>query len=462
MAVLLLYSSIWLIFLFRRPALSSLKLWIVLWIGTRAFCFVGAPFYENDYYRYIWDGLVTLNGQNPLVIAPLEVKEESPTFGLGLEQHLDRQMLIDERLEVLPESQRLELLNKINFSESPSIYGPSGQIFLAVQSVPLWLYQKVYPEKNIPLSWRINVLRCFFLLIDFLSCCLLLKCLKLFDKPLSWLYLYLLCPVLLKEVGNSLHIDLLSSLFVFFSFILLSQRKFFSSAIFLALGTGVKMYALVLFPFYILWSRSFKLFLGYLLTLFLLYFPFVLSGGHEIWVGTQYFSNLWSMNDFFPALLREILYSTIENKWSPVEAYPIGVYERSQVQMLSRQISLACFVVFFLFHFFKSIKKNLSVLEQSTVVSWMVFAVFWFSPVQNPWYYLWGLPFFILSERKVILLMVGLSQLYLFNFHLEPTSHMFEPMQWWVIVPHVLAAGTWVYFRWKKERTHLSQGALSL
>lgn len=460
MAVLLIYSLLWLLVLIFRPRCHTLKLAVVLWLLTRSFCFVGPSFYENDYYRYLWDGLVTLSGQNALMVSPLEVSEERPTFGLALEEHLNRQMLIDDRLEILPEVERQELLGKINFPESPSIYGPAGQIFLAMQSIPLALYRQVYPDQEIALSWRVQNLRVFFLLLDLLSCYLLLKGLRMSGQSNTWLAIYILCPVLLKEVGNSLHIDLLSTVFGMLAFNLLCAKRYMSSAIFLALGTGVKMYALVLLPFYLIWSRSLKFFLVYLFGLCLLYLPFVWSGGEEIWLGTRYFSDLWSMNDFFPALLRELLYSIMENEWHPVEAYPIGVYERSSIQLLSRQISLGCFVVFAIFLFIRSLRKDVSMKQRCTTLSWMIMAVFWFSPVQNPWYYLWGLPFFILSGRKIILLMVGLSQLYLFNFYLEPTSHMFEPFQWWVMLPHVVAGLVWLYRRWKGDGSETEKGVL--
>ena len=45
--------------------------------------FFAPSYYENDYYRYIWDGLVTANGMNPLVIAPAEMIDGYPTFGWG-------------------------------------------------------------------------------------------------------------------------------------------------------------------------------------------------------------------------------------------------------------------------------------------------------------------------------------------------------------------------------------------
>jgi hypothetical protein len=370
-------------------------------------------------------------------------------------------MLIDDRLEVLPEKERGELLGKINFPESPSIYGPAGQVFLALQSTPLWLYRQVFPDRVIPLSWRIQCLRLFFLAVDLLTCFLLLKSLRLLGQSINWWYIYILCPVLLKEVGNSLHIDLLSTLFGLLAFYALCTKRYLNSAILLALGTGVKMYALVLFPFYVIWSRSKRLCFAYVLTMLGLYLPFIWSGGDEIWLGTRYFSDLWSMNDFFPGLLRELLYSTMVNEWAAVDAYPIGVYERSSVQLLSRQISLSCFVCFFLFQIYRSLKNKFSMMEQCKVVSWMIMAVFWFSPVQNPWYYLWGLPFFVLSGRNIILLMVGMSQLYLFNFYMEPTSHMFEPFQWWVILPHVFAGAVWVILTWRSSIVGSKQKALT-
>ena len=449
--ILLCYSLIWLITLWKKPQNVMLKNIVVVWVLTRILCFFSEPFYENDYYRYIWDGIVGSHLQNPLVLSPAEISNGLPSFGLDLEERLNRQDAIDQRSEILPESELQELITAINFPESPSIYGPFAQVFLGLQSLPLKFYRSIFPDDVIPIVWRIHVLRSSFLLIDLLCCVVLYVLLNKLSKPKSWLLIYLLSPVLLKEVGNSLHIDLLSTLCLTLSYLCLIKKNNFLSGICLALATGVKMYAVVLLPFYVLWTKSKKLFVAYVLCMAVLYFPFVISGGQEIWVGTKYFSQLWSMNDFFPAVIREVLYRNLEENIFTVEAYPIGVYEVNQVQWLARVVSLSCFACLCLYFLLKTFKARMTEESMGGTVCYLIFAVFWFSPVQNPWYYLWGLPLYILFNRKLILFFVGCSQLYLFNFYMNPTSHLLEPFQWWVIGPNVAAIVLWTIFKLRKD-----------
>jgi len=52
-----------------------------------------------------------------------------------------------------------------------------------------------------------------------------------------------------------------------------------------------------------------------------------------------------------------------------------------------------------------------------------------------------------MSARHTILILMGLSQLYLLNFYFKPTSHLFAPFQWWVIVPQLCAMLYWFLYR---------------
>jgi hypothetical protein len=171
-----------------------------------------------------------------------------------------------------------------------------------------------------------------------------------------------------------------------------------------------------------------------------MYLPWCWSGGSEIWVGTRYFSALWSMNDFFTALLREFFYHGFALESTSSSIYPIGEVWVSKVQSFSRQVGLAIFSSIFLFFWVRSYsqQKKYHSFVLAPYLAWALFGIVWFSPVQNPWYWMWGLPFFLLTHHTMAIWLVALSPAYLFNFCFDASSHLFHPFQWWVIVPHVM------------------------
>ena len=46
---------------------------IVIGAGLRISMLSSAPILEDDYYRYLWDGAVVVNGLNPYAYSPAEV-----------------------------------------------------------------------------------------------------------------------------------------------------------------------------------------------------------------------------------------------------------------------------------------------------------------------------------------------------------------------------------------------------
>jgi hypothetical protein len=127
----------------HRPSRLPMAVIFAFWLITRIPTFWATPYSEDDYYRYLWDGWVTLHGGNALVISPQEVMlgEIAPDWPdtWTAEQKRKRQHDIAWRQSLLPESPRDDLLSKITFPKSPSIYGPFGQVFLALSALPMKL-----------------------------------------------------------------------------------------------------------------------------------------------------------------------------------------------------------------------------------------------------------------------------------------------------------------------------------
>jgi alpha-1,6-mannosyltransferase len=410
----------------------SIFLFFVL---TRFLSYFGEPLFEDDYYRYLWDGIVGSNLGNALVISPDEVLLDT---NLTPDQP-SRQEGVTWRRELLSDEDRDELLLKINYPESPSIYGPVAQLALSVQSFPMKVLGFVSSGTGPDLNIRILWLRTFLILIE----AVVIWMFFLWTKHQSsgrWMTLCLAsCPLLMKEVSNSLHLDILPVALVLAS-VLVQDKYQKLSSILLALAAGVKFYAIALLPIFLIRSRQpLKSSLLFILTLLTIYLPFLVSGGLEIFSGTRYFSHQWSMNDGVTAIIREVLYHTISDSSQSFNLPPIGEIEVSFIQSFSRRSGLLLFTLSFIWllnRFYRPLKQGASL---AFPYSFSLILIVLCSPVQNPWYLLWGLPFFIRSSHMAPMLLVSLSPLYLFNFVWSPTSHLFhEPFQWWVILPQTL------------------------
>ncbi len=420
---------------------------LIIAILCRIFSLFSTPILEDDYYRYLWDGIVTSQIDNALIISPTEMLRGP----VAQDENTARASLISRRESYLPDRKRKELLNLINYPESPSIYGPVAQIFLGLQNLPWKGFHALWPKIEIELSWRLHGLRVFLLLAEGLALLLFYQLLCHIGANPFLLWVFATSPLLLKEVGNSIHIDILAVAFLLGSYLSLLKHRQQASWILLALALGVKPFVLVLIPLWLFYCR--KTWLGclsaFLLTLICIYTPYLLSGGMEIFCGSQYFAWQWSMNDGLTALIRELGFHSFTDIHPAIELYPIGTVHISMVHQWSRFFGL----IFFAFFALGLLIKRRRHLHESScflgTIADLLFLVYLCSPVQNPWYLLWSMPFSILSGRWLQIFYGAIVQFYLYNFFYTPTDHLLhDPFQWWVLLPQGLLLIAWFGPRW--------------
>lgn len=432
---LIISSSVWFIYAIKCEHSDNLnlKVLIVVLIVTRLSFSIIEPYKEDDYYRYIWDGVVGSQFENALIISPQEVKN-----GVAYNESENRHGVINQRRNYIDKSE-YGLFDKINYPESPSIYGPCAQIFLAVQTHAYNMFKTVFSggESNIPA--RVVFLKCSLLVVELLLFFFFYRIVVECGLAKAILMPLVLSPLIIKEIANSMHIDILSSALSVVACYALIKNKVLWSAMFLAACCCVKLYGIVLFPIFFFYiKKKWNFALVFIISLSIFYFPFIVSGGEEIWTGTKYFSHSWTMNDFFSAQLRELVYHCLDNKSYEIDLVPIGSFWVSEAKVISRYITLVFFAVFYMIFLLKYIKKEKGIHDLFSMCSHALFLVFYFSPVQNPWYLIWGLPFFILSNQRIYLFFVMFAEFYLFNFIFDATTHIYHPFQWWVLIPHLI------------------------
>lgn len=150
------------------------------------------PVLSDDFYRFIWDGQLLLNGQNPYALLPAEVN--------------------------LDFSNKELLLTQMNSPNYYSVYPPVLQ----------WVFAFVVTLAPSSISASIGIMRSLIILADLGTFFLLTKVLKRLDLPPSKAFLYFLNPLVILELVGNLHFE---ALMIFFSMLAIYLIVFFRSSL---------------------------------------------------------------------------------------------------------------------------------------------------------------------------------------------------------------------------------------
>lgn len=222
----------------------------------------GAPIYEDDYFRYLWDGRMFATTGSPYLTPP------SAAFG-------------DDTLPPAFD----QILGRINNPEIPTIYGPFCElIFLA----GYW----IAPGE----LWPLKLL---FLLADLGVLWLLWRMLG----PSRALLIYAWCPLLIKEVAFTPHTDILATFFLVLAFERANHWRGSASAAALAAAVVSRLLAGIFVPL-LLW-RSRRAWLIFFAAIAASYAPFLIHGGAGAG-SMSTFASQWEFNSFVFGLLKPV------------------------------------------------------------------------------------------------------------------------------------------------------------
>lgn len=240
----------------NEKALTPLR--IVCWaLCFRIIGFLGDPLWEDDFFRYLWDGYRFYEAGSPYGIAPSEF------FGDGS----------------IPEKFR-QLLARINYPNVPTIYGPTVEYSFL-------LGHFLAPAKVWPLQL-------FYIVVDMALVMLLLQLASRGLTNIRWVLLYAWSPLVIKELAFTAHPDGLGAMLLIMALYCRYQQQFALAVVILALSVGAKVFALLLVPF-VLWRMRFRYWVIFALTLLALYGPFVWRGSSDL-AGLIVFAREWQFN----------------------------------------------------------------------------------------------------------------------------------------------------------------------
>ena len=248
--------------------------------------------------------------------------------------------------QVPPEFQRL--LDQINHPDVPTIYGPVCQfVFL--------LSYGTAPAQLWPLKLAL-------VLADLLTLGLLLRA----TRP-GYALLYAWCPLVIQETAFSAHPDALGIFFAVAALVAFQKQRWPWVAVCLALGGGARIYALLLAPF-LLWPAPRRYWLLFAAALAALHAPFWWQGAGAN--GLSAFARHWEFNSFAFAVVAPLA----------------GVGTAKVVCGL-------LFLAFASVCFWNWRERAGGPRPPWPRGDWLFGAFFLLSPVVNPWYLLWLVPF---------------------------------------------------------------------
>lgn len=288
------------------------------------------PLYENDHYRYLWEGNAFLRGENPYLHAPNH----------GALDHL-----------------KFTFRERIGYDHLTTVYPPLAIIWFGLGGIF---------DLNIGLR----------ILMLFNSVLVLFCFMRLKDKVAPWM-LVALFPILIKEFIQAIHIDLLAAFF-FLLFMMEEKGRFQKWIVFVLLSIWTKVLGVAALPFILfkqvsdkkeILKRIVPVFVaGISLPLFLEWFV-----GLEKLKGVREFTIDWVWNPGFYSVLTR----TFDMFDEPARQLT-GVFYGGFIFFLT----LICLREIFL-------KWTLS-KDFCLRMFYLIFAgLMFFTPVYNGWYAIW-------------------------------------------------------------------------
>ena len=164
-------------------------------IAFRIILLPSTPIQEIDIYRYLWDGAVLHAGVSPFRYSPQQVREAS--IDDPLPSDLERLVRLRDTEPALQ-----TVLERIHYGQLPTVYPPVSQLAFAAAA---W----TTPDEA-TVALRIAVMKTWMIAWDLATLVLVIRLLLLVRRPIGLSLIYGWCPLLIKEVANSGHLDALA------------------------------------------------------------------------------------------------------------------------------------------------------------------------------------------------------------------------------------------------------------
>ena len=460
LAMLALFGVVWGLYLFacrsilRSDGASSLRDCLPLLgfaVAFRLLMLPSTPILEIDIYRYLWDGQVGLLGVDPYRYSPRTVLSalDAPVAPAAWNDSPELRRLVDH---VRADSATREILEEVHHSGIPTIYPRVAQ----------WVFRlAVWSAGRTSVSTRVLVMKSWIAGCELATLALVLLLLKTTKLPLQWCLLYAWCPLVMKEVWNSGHMDPIAVLPSVIAVILSLKTTASSGRMLLpmasgsalALATAAKIYPIALAPALLahavrartprhpFWTWAPWL-LGFAVTLFVLYGsahtrPAPSSEDAKL-TGLETFAGVWEMDDLLFMVVSENLrpddairagsrpwFVVTSNHWrrwlqrrwaGPFDAF----FPRADGWPPAEDLLARALMALLIAAIVLSLAESLGRTDDPRslpAVCYLSLTWFWLCcPTQNPWYLLWSLPFLPFVRLAAWRWLPALAMIYYLRF----------------------------------------------
>jgi alpha-1,6-mannosyltransferase len=351
--LIMLYVALFFLF-YKLVQILKYNLKFLTWIafGFRAIFILAIPNLSQDFYRFIWDGRIILEGFNPYLFT------------------VESFISVGE----FPVAQAQELYNgmgELNASHYTN-YPPINQLCFAIAGL--------FAGKSI--LGAVIIMRLLIIAADFGILFFGKKLLSTLNIPAYNIFWYILNPFIIIELTGNLHFEAVMIFFLVWSLYLLHSGKWKWAAVVFALSVSVKLIPLLFLPLFYKWFMknkevstalnltkliSFYAIIG--ITTLVLFLPFYSSEFINNYTQTV---ALWFQNFEFNAslyyLVREIGY--LFRGWN-------------EIAIIGKIIPFVVILFVIIVTFFR---KNKTMIELITAMLLVLSFYYFASTTVHPWY----------------------------------------------------------------------------
>ncbi len=395
--------------------ISKANFWFLAGLGIvfRLVSIVATPNLSQDFYRFLWDGRLLIQGVNPYLLTP--------------------EFYIQSGQEIVSQANELYsgmgALNASHFSNYP----PINQFFFAIAAV--------FSGKSILGS--VIVLKVIMILADVGILYFGKKLLEKLNMPVHGIFWYFLNPFIIIELTGNLHFEGVMLFFVVWSLYLLHQGKWLWAGILLAISISVKLIPLLLLPLFLRFFFKKEASIAFSLTSLLKFYTIIIATvvlTFLPFLSSEFASNfaatigLWFQNFEFNAsiyyIIRWIGYQTIG--WNIIET-------------VGKILPLVVIGILLSFSFFR---KNNTTQQLCVAMLFGISCYFLLSTTVHPWYIATPLLLSVFTNYKfpiVWSLMVVVS-------YSAYGAEGFSEKLWLVALEYIVVIGFFIWeFKFKKQ-----------
>lgn len=208
----LLFASV--VVIIRNTNTDDVDLGYYWGVLLRVLLIASLPKLSDDFYRFIWDGRLLLNFEDPYKYLPAHHLDQGIT---GITQ---------------------SLYDGLNSPEYFTVYPPLNQVIFFISTL--------FSPGSI--TWSVVILRVIMIAFELGNISLIRKLLRHYKLPQAYGLIYVLNPLVIFELTGNLHFEGIMVYFLLMAIWQYEQGKLHKSAIFFGLSVATKFLPLIFLP----------------------------------------------------------------------------------------------------------------------------------------------------------------------------------------------------------------------